>query len=210
MVIVRSEVDRFKLYEDLERFFYLYVSKDIDQTEIGKLFNDILSITHKHDLMMPTDFILLAKSIGVIEGVVSDFETDINIMEVAKTYLKSRDTLSLKQLLTKENLAVKAYKMTSDTLELPTTMRKALETVSKGRTRLNIEIMDWDKKSVEINKMVNRIVFAIIIASLVLASAFITASTTSVGLTRLSVVIFIGAGIMGLWLLISIIRSGTL
>ena len=145
MVNVRSEIDRFKLYEDLENFFYLYVSKDIDQIEIGKLFNDILSITHKHDLMMPTDFILLAKSIGVIEGVVSDFKTDINIMEVAKTYLKSRESLSLKQLLTRENLAVKAYKITTDTLELPTTIRKALETVSKGRTRLNIEIMDWDK-----------------------------------------------------------------
>ena len=210
MVNVRSEIDRFKLYEDLENFFYLYVSKDIDQIEIGKLFNDILSITHKHDLMMPTDFILLAKSIGVIEGVVSDFKTDINIMEVAKTYLKSRESLSLKQLLTRENLAVKAYKITTDTLELPTTIRKALETVSKGRTRLNIEIMDWDKKSVEINKMVNRVVFAIIIAALVLASAVITASVTSVGLTRFSVAIFVGAGIMGLWLLISIIRSGTL
>ena len=160
--------------------------------------------------MMPTDFIFLAKSIGVIEGVVSDFKTDINIMEVAKTYLKSRESLSLKQLLTRENLAVKAYKITTDTLELPTTIRKALETVSKGRTRLNIEIMDWDKKSVEINKMVNRVVFAIIIAALVLASAVITASVTSVGLTRFSVAIFVGAGIMGLWLLISIIRSGTL
>ncbi len=210
MVDVRSEVDRFNLYGDLENFFYLYVSKDIEQIEIGKLFNDILSITHKHDLMMPSDFILLAKSIGVIEGVVTDFATEVNIMEVAKTYLKTREEFSLFQRLTKENVAVQSYKVASDALEIPTTLKKALETITKGRTRLNIEIMDWDSKSVDINKMVNRVVFAIIIASLVLASAIITVSVTSPGLSRLSTLIFLGAGLMGLWLLVSIIRSGTL
>lgn len=210
MVKVRSEVDRFKLYEDLENFFYLYVSKDIDQIEIGKLLGDILSITHKHDLMMPTDFILLAKSLGVIEGVVSDFKTEVNVMEVAKTYLKEREDFSLMKRLTKESVALKTYQLASDTFELPTSLKKMLETITKGRTRLNIEVMDWEKKSIEINKMVNRLVFAIIIASLILASAIITVAVTSPGLSRLSVVIFLGAGLMGLWLLISIIRSGTL
>lgn len=210
MAIVRSNVDRYQLYQDLETFFYLYVSRDINQIDIGQLFTDILAVTHKHDLIMPNDFILLAKSIGVIEGVISDFETDVNVMEVAKTYLKEREDFSLYQRISKENISLKAYQLASDTWALPKTIKKALETISGGRTRLNIEIMDWNKKSVEINKMVNRIVFAIIIASLILASAVITVSVTSPGLSRLSVAIFIGAGIMGLWLLISIIRSGTL
>src|SRR5690625_8027644 len=62
IVIVKSDVDRFVLYEDLEHFFYVYVAKDVSQIDIGILFNDILSVTHKHGLIMPNDFIMLAKS----------------------------------------------------------------------------------------------------------------------------------------------------
>lgn len=210
MAIVSSDIDRFKLYQDLETFFYLYVSKDLEQIDIGTLFTDILSVTHEHNLIMPNDFILLAKSIGVIEGVVSEFKTNVNVMEVAKTYLKERDDYSLLERLTTGNVSLKMYQLAANTMELPTSLKRTLETVANGRTRLNLEIMNWDKKSVEMNKMVNRLVFAIIIASLIMASAIITVSVTSPGLSRLSIVIFLGAGLMGLWLLISIIRSGTL
>lgn len=210
MAIVKSEVDRFVLYEDLENFFYIYVAKDIGQIDIGILFNDILKITHKHGLIMPNDFIMLAKSMGVIEGVVSDFKTKVNVMDIAKTYLKESEGFSPLRHLTDENIGLKAIRLTSDTLELPTSLKKGLETITKGRTRINLEILNWEKKSVEINKMVNRIVFAIIIAALVLASAIIIVSASSSSLSNLSILIFFGAGLMGLWLLISIIRSGTL
>jgi len=210
MAIVRSDVDRYELYQDLENFFYLYVAKDLNQIDIGTLFNDILSVSHAHDLIMPNDFIMLAKALGVVEGVVGDFDTDVNIMEIAKTYLREREDFTWFNLLTRDNLGLKAYQLASDTFELPTALKKALETISNGRTRLNLEILGWDQKSTQINKMVNRLVFAIIIASLILASAIITVSATSTGLSRFSIIIFIGAGLMGLWLLISIIRSGTL
>ena len=71
MAIVRSGIDRYKLYEDLETFFYLYVSKDLEQIDIGDTIQRyfICNPVHEHGLIMPNDFILLAKSIGVIEGV---------------------------------------------------------------------------------------------------------------------------------------------
>src|SRR5690625_1175441 len=210
MAIVKSDVDRFVLYEDLEHFFYVYVAKDVSQIDIGILFNDILSVTHKHGLIMPNDFIMLAKSMGVIEGVVSDFKTEVNVMDVAKTYLKESDGFSPLRRITDENVGLKAIRVASDTLELPTSLKKGLETIANGRTRINLEILNWEKKSIEVNKMVNRLVFAIIIAALVLASAIIIVSASRPGLSNLSILIFFGAGLMGLWLLISIIRSGTL
>lgn len=210
MAIVKSEVDRFVLYEDLEHFFYVYVAKDVSQIDIGKLFNDILGVTHKHGLIMPNDFIMLAKSMGVIEGVVSDFKTEVNVMEIARTYLKESNGFSPLKRITDENVGLKAIRVASDTLELPTSLKKGLETIANGRTRINLEVLNWEKKSIEINKMINRIVFAIIIASLVLASAIIIVSASRPSLSNLSTIIFLGAGLMGLWLLISIIRSGTL
>ena len=210
IAIVKSEVDRIDLYNDLDNFFYLYVSKDINQIDIGKLFSDILSITHKYGLIMPNDFILLAKTLGVIEGVVSEFNTEVNVMDIAKTYLTESGGYSPHKKITKENIGMKSLQLALDGLSLPTSLKNTLETISNGRTRFNLEILNWEKKSIEINKMVNRLVFAIIIASLILASAIIIVSARSSALSNLSILIFLGAGFMGLWLLVSIIRSGTL
>lgn len=210
MSIIKAEIDRYELYQDIETFFYLYVSKNLSDIDIAKLLNDILGITRKHGLIMPNDFVMLSKSTGIIEGVVSDLDPEVNMMEIAKTYLKSTNEFSPVNRLLKESTGLKALQIASQTAELPISLQKSLETHNQGRTRLNIELLNWDKKSLEVNKMVNRIVFAIIIAALILASAFIIVSSSGVGLTRLSVVIFLGAGFMGLWLLISIIKSGTL
>ena len=210
LAVVKSEVDRYELYKDLENFFYVYIAKDLKQIDIGRFMTDILGVAHRHGLIMPNDFVMLAKSLGIIEGVITEFETDVNLMDIAKTYLKERDDYSLLKKFTAENIGMNTYKTATNLFDLPNSMKKLFETISNGRTRLNIEILDWDKKSIDINKMVNRLVFAIIIASLIMASAVITVSVTSVGLSRLSVVIFLGAGFMGLWLLISIIKSGTL
>lgn len=210
MAIVKQEVDRYLLYQDIENFFYQYVSKDLANIHIGDFFNDVLSVSRKHSLVMPTDFIMLGKSLAVIEGVVSDFDVEVNLMQIAKSYVKEHEDFSLGAKLKSEDLKLKILRLASDSIDLPGSLKDSLETLSQGRARLNLEVLDWEKKSIELNKMVNRIVFAIIIAALILASALITISTTSPGLTSLSVIVFLGAGIMGLWLLISIIRSGTL
>lgn len=210
IAIVDQDVDRVDLYNDLEKYFYIYIAKDLSHVDMSKLLMDILSVTRKHGLIMPTDFILLARSLGILEGVVREFETDINVMDIAKTYVKQRDDFSLFSKIKSENIPLKTYQILSDTLDLPKSVKKSLETISQGRTRINLEIVNWQKKSVELNKMVNRIIFAIIIASLILASAIIVVNVTSPALSRLTFLIFIGAGLMGLWLLISIIRSGTL
>lgn len=210
MAIIKGEVDRYTLYQDIESFFYQYVSKNLADIHIGDFFNDVLTVARKHGLVMPNDFIMLGKALAVIEGVVSDFNTEVSVMEIAKSYVQEQDEYSPLKRLSSEEIGLKAFKVASDTVELPSSLRRGLETITQGRTRLNLEILDWEKKSIELNKMVNRVVFAIIIAALILASSLITVSTTSPGLTGLSVLIFIGAGIMGLWLLISIIRSGTL
>lgn len=210
MAIVKKKVDRYVLYEDIENFFYQYVSKDLARIHIGDFFTDILAISHKHRLVMPNDFIILGKSLTVVEGLVSDFDADVNLMQIAKSYLKEQEDFSLISKLKSEDLTIKSLQLLTDSFELPGALKKTLETLSQGRSKLNLEILNWEEKSIALNKMVNRLVFAIIIAALILASAVITVSTTSPGLTGLSVITFIGAGIMGLWLLISIIRSGTL
>ncbi|WP_423189929.1 ABC1 kinase family protein [Alkalibacterium sp. f15] len=210
MAITKEKIDRFAFSEDLHDFYQSYVSKSFGQINLSIFFSDVLHVTRKYKMVMPNDFILLAKSLTIIEGVVSDLYPDINIMEIASNYIKASDDIKILDSFSAEKLKLSAYQLATDSIKLPSSIKRALDTVNNGRLMVHIDLVHFESKWREVNKMVNRLVFAVIIAALVLASAIIFVMAEATGVSLFAIIIFIGAGIMGLWLLISIIKSGTL
>lgn len=210
MAIIKKKVDRFELYDDISDFFYMYATRDLKNLNMGSFFSDVLAIAHKHNLIMPNDFVVLARAITIVEGVASELDGSISIMEIAKTFLKENDEISLSDTFNVSRLSLDALKSAEDLLTMPTDLRKVMRTVSEGRTKVYIDFAHIEQKSTTLNRMINRIVFAVIIAALILASAMIAVSAQGTGMSFVSMTIFVGAGLMGLWLLYSIIRSGML
>lgn len=210
MGVTKERVNRFEFYEDLHYFFDSYLAASFRQINMGKLFSDVLEVTRKHRITMPNDFIMLVKSLTILEGVVTDLSPGMNVLKLAQAYIRSSDELSFFDPISKEKLLLSGYQMAKDTLGLPAQFRQLLDNVNSGRTKVHVDLVDSDNKWTGLNKMVNRIVFALIIAALILSSALIVAVAESVKISFIGVIIFLGAGLMGVWLLISIIRSGTL
>jgi len=210
MTVSSGKVDRFEMHDDLQYFFRTYVNRSFSRIDISAIFSDIMNITHKHQLVMPNDFILLSKSLSMIEGIVSELHEDINVMGIALDYVKNQDDFSLFKIPSKDKLALGLYKITNDSISLPVNFKKLLDTLNNGHLKVHLDFIDFEEKWTGINKMANRLVFAVIIASLILASAYITVTSEGTGLAIFGIIIFIGAGIMGVWLLYSIFRSGNL
>ncbi len=210
MAITKQKVDRFAFSEDINDFYQSYISRSFGQIDLSTFFADVLHVTHKYKMVMPNDFILLAKALTILEGVVSDIHPDINIMQIASTYIKASDDISLIDSISKDKLKIGLYQLMLDSAKLPSSIKKALDTLNNGRMMVHIDLVHFEEKWREVNKMVNRLVFALIVAALILASSVIFAISEGAGVSFFAIVIFIGAGVMALWLLISIIRSGTL
>ncbi|WP_027107989.1 ABC1 kinase family protein [Lacticigenium naphthae] len=210
MAITKEKIKRLELYEDLTYIFDAYISRSFSQINISVLFSDILQITRKHKMTMPNDFIILVKSFTVMEGVVTELYPEINIMEISKEYVKVSDSIQLVDPISKEKLIIQSSQFLNDSIGLPTSLKKVLDNITSGRTKFYVELANFDDKWTGLNKMVNRVVFAVIIASLILSSAIIIALAEGAGFSFFAIIIFLGAGLMGLWLLVSIIKSGTL
>lgn len=210
MAITKEKVDRFAFSEDFTQFYQSYISKSLGQLDLTTFFTDVLSITHQHRMIMPNDFIMLAKSLTILEGVVSDLHPDINVLEIATTYVKASGDIQLFDSISKDKLKLELYQFVTDSSRLPSSLKRTLDIINNGRLMVHLDLVHFEDKWIEINKMVNRIVFALIIAALILASSIIFILSEATGVSLFAIIIFIGAGIMGLWLLISIIRSGTL
>lgn len=210
MAVTNQKVDRFEFSEDLDDFYKSYISKSFGQIDLSTFFSDVLYVTRKYKMVMPNDFILLAKSLTILEGVVSEMHPDINIMQIASDYVKASDDIEIFDAFSTDRLKKLTYQLTADSIKLPSAIKRALDTVNNGRLMVHIDLVHFEAKWREVNKMVNRLVFAVIIAALILASAIIFVMAEATGVSLFAIIIFIGAGIMGLWLLISIIKSGTL
>ncbi|MDZ7834624.1 MAG: hypothetical protein U5K84_04045 [Alkalibacterium sp.] len=50
-------------------------------------------MTRKYKMVMPNDFILLAKSLTILEGLQRELHPDINILEIASDYIKASDDI---------------------------------------------------------------------------------------------------------------------
>ncbi|SEK20993.1 ubiquinone biosynthesis protein [Carnobacterium iners] len=208
--VTKERINQYEFYEDLNYFFETYLTASYQQINMSTLFSDILEVTQKHRIIIPTDFTMLVKSMGMLEGILAELDPEINVLKVANLYLQASDDLSLYDSISKEKLAITSYKLSKDIIGFPNQLRQLLTNANSGRAKLHIELVDADNKWKGLNKMVNRLVFALIIAALILSSAIIVAMAESSSVSVIGIVIFLGAGLMGIWLLISIIRSGTL
>src|SRR5699024_10845572 len=147
-------------YEDLHYFFESYVSRSFRQIDIGTLFADILEITRKHRITMPNDFIMLVKSLTILEGVILELDPSINVLKIAQAYIRSSDDISFFEPISKERLLLSGYQMAKDTLRLPSQFRQLMCNLNKGRMKFHIDLVDMDNKWKGVNKMENRIVYA--------------------------------------------------
>ena len=97
--------------------------------------------------------------------------------------------------------------------ELPSQIKLGLRKLLHGRLRVEFSHVGLDYLSREMDRSSNRISFSLIISAIIVASSLIINSGMGprvFGLSALGIVGFSLAGVLGLWLAISILRSGRL
>ena len=57
-----------------------------EQTSLPELVNGLLNMAFHHQIEIPSDFILLGKSLLTLEGIVHDFDPTMSVAELAKPY----------------------------------------------------------------------------------------------------------------------------
>jgi ubiquinone biosynthesis protein len=86
-----------------------------------------------------------------------------------------------------------------------------LDKLSKGKAEVKFQLEGLDKAVSRFNRMVNRLINALIISAIIIGSAVIVGvegSSIYVPLSTIGTIGFIVAGVAGIWLLIDILRSG--
>jgi ubiquinone biosynthesis protein len=98
-------------------------------------------------------------------------------------------------------------------MELPRQLSQVLGKADKGTLKVRFEYDRIDRPLLRLNIIANRLSFSIIVAAILVASSLVMQTNIGPflwGYPIFGIVGYVLAGIMGFWLLISIIRSGRL
>lgn len=201
------KVDQVEFYDDLSYYFRHYSTRSLGTIKMEVVFNQFMDVIHKHKLALPHELITLVRALIILEGVVFDLSPEIDVMTILKGYYQQSDAFELVDFPSKEKVALTAYAMMEKLIKLPDDTSQLLDHLLNGRFVINAKLVDRENRWKDLEQMVNRMIYALILAALILASAIIVALSTG-GLSIIAIIVFLGAAIVGIWLLISIFKSG--
>ncbi|MGL5074280.1 MAG: AarF/ABC1/UbiB kinase family protein, partial [Waterburya sp.] len=93
-------------------------------------------------------------------------------------------------------------------LKSPRQLEVLLERFSSETLQWNVSLKELDLLRRSLNDSANRLSFSIVVGALIMGAAIISSSSGGQGLSLISDILFAVASSIGLWLIVSILRSG--
>jgi len=204
----REELEH-QISDLVDRYAYLPL-KDI---KIANLTNEMRDIIFKFKLKIPSNIYPLSKAVMHIENIARELDPDFDLIHELEPFARQivMEGLSLRVWI--KELASGISDLRLLLRDFPSDMRDILEQVKTGRAKIEFEHKGLEPALKKIDQVSNRIAFAIVIAALIIGSSLIVLSDIPPKVNEtpiIGIIGFIGAGILGFWLIISIIRHGKL
>jgi ubiquinone biosynthesis protein len=206
-----EDINRDALGRDLSEMLDRYLYLPLKELEAGKILQDLLELVSRHQIFFKPNFYLMMKAITTVEGVGCILDPDLELLKLAQPFMKKvkSDRLRLNRIAEEAGLATSEY---IDLLrDLPEELRSILSQLRQGRMKLEFEHRGLSDLRVALDQVSNRISFAIVLASLIIGSSLIILSGIPPKWHDIPIIGLIGfllAGVMGFWLLLSILRHG--
>ncbi|QXM07137.1 ABC1 kinase family protein [Crassaminicella indica] len=208
--IKKGKVNIRNLYSDIEEVYNRYVQESLQNIDLPQFVDEMFQVSKKNNLAMPNNMALFLKGIMTIEGVVAKLDPDMNMMEVAVPYIKEHIILkkNYKQDIIEqiENI----YQLSKYGLKIPIKTLELMNSVLAGKLKVQIEHKNLEESIYQLNKMTNRIVFSLIISSIVVGSSLVINANVGPKIYDISffgLIGYLSAAVMGLWLLILILKN---
>ncbi|MFH1084986.1 MAG: AarF/ABC1/UbiB kinase family protein [Chloroflexota bacterium] len=220
-VIVRMgaterRADRVGLRRDMQRLIVRYYSASLASVPIAEFLGEMLGVAFRHHVRLPSDLALLARTVVVLEGVARNLDPSFVLAKHLEPFVLQliRERVSLKRTVLDALTTVRELEATLQVL--PRRVDAISEQLEHGDLVLGVDIHRLEQAMRKLDAVSNRLAFSIIVAALVVGSALILAmgeraAAFRIPFTQISLPVaqigFVVAGLLGAWLLFSIVRS---
>ena len=161
MGAISPRTNRNKLLDDVEVMFGKYMNvTSINDLDLGAALEEVTDLCTRHSITLPGKYTMLVRSIATFEGVLEQLCPDLNLFELVSGKLMERAKKN--QDVSKELLSAgkDALEIGRKTVKLPALASDALNSMIKGRMKMNMELTGYE----EILRKTETTIFNIVLA----------------------------------------------
>ncbi|HLC63045.1 MAG TPA: AarF/ABC1/UbiB kinase family protein [Candidatus Nanoarchaeia archaeon] len=203
-----ENVDKDRLKEDLSVELGRFYDVSLQEIQMKEFVYHVLNIARKYHMKFPGNFVLLLKSMATAEGLCKEIDPGFKYIEAWKLRARKLEGKRMSFSYAFGNVRNNIYGFRKFFDDVPGNFRKLFI----GRDHLQVEINDKDIKkfTFKIDNAITRVAYGVVIAGLIVSSAFIAAFNKGnglLGIPYLAIVYLAIAIILGIFLVNSIQRE---
>lgn len=198
---------------DLSDFLEPLYGLTLKELNFAEYVDTITHLSLKHNMKIPSDLLLINKAMLIVENICRELDPDFDFIAAAEPYAAKL----VKQRISPTWIYEKARKNIEEVADFavifPKQLRQIIRKVLRDDIHMKLTHIGLDKLIRDMDRSSNRIAFSMVISAIILSSAIMHATGVGpriFGMSVLANISFIVAFFLGIWLLISIIRSGRL
>jgi len=211
---IKSEIDDLQVFEnDLQELIDDLILMDSGELGFKNIVIRLQSILFKYKLQIPGSVFLILRALAILEGVVRNLNPQIKTIKYIKPFSRKilKEQFSPKNVKSDLNFSIE--QILSLLYNSPLELKYIMQKIRAGELKTKIEIKGYELFLQKFDSVVNRLVFALLISSLIIGSSLglLIKSTENV-LTILELPIYSAVGylialFLAIWLLLYTLRN---
>lgn len=194
---------------DLVYFLEPLYGLTIAEINFAEYMDTVMHLAMKHNMKIPSDLLLINKAMFILENLGRELDPDFNFIAAAEPYASKL----AREKLSPSRIYEKTRKGLEEIGDFPRQMKQIIRNVLKGDIHMKLTHIGLENFIRDMDKSSNRLSFSLIVSSILLSSAIMHTAGVGPKIYGLSIAGLSALGaafLLGIWLIISIIRSGRL
>ncbi len=190
--VPRGHINHTALYQDIDALMAQYSTLDFRDLKMGVLTRQIMNILRVHHIACPQGLSMFARGILTIEGVMRLVCPKVSFVEIfAKSLqLNFKKNFDWRDELSKAKR--ESYLLMRKSMALPEQISDILKMTMSGQTKVNLDLTGSEEPLRHVDKMVNRVIVAVLCAALLLGSSTICTTNMTPKIMEIPLLGFVG------------------
>ena len=197
---------------EIEAFVDQYSSLALKDLSLPMMMSDLMALLRDHNLILPADLALLIKAYITLDGLGRHLDPDFNTLVFAKPYIQKLMIDRYKP----EAIAKRGWRNLISVVDLmsslPKELHQLLRASRKGAIQVDINVRRLGQYVDKVDRAISRMTMGIVTAALIVGTSIIMTvrgGPEIFGLPAFGFIGYIFSTLGGVWLLLSIWRSGS-
>ena len=190
--VPRGHINHTALYQDIDALMAQYSALDFRDLRMGVLTRQIMNILRVHHIACPQGLSMFARGLLTIEGVMRLVCPKVSFVEIfaKRLQLNYKKNFDWREEISKAKR--ESYLLMRKSMALPEQISDILKMTMSGQTKVNLDLTGSEEPLRHVDKMVNRVIVAVLCAALLLGSSTICTTNMTPKIMEIPLLGFVG------------------